>query len=187
MSCSRARRELLEHFALGEELGPGSGPHLAHIESCADCRREVGIDRQLVEHLRRALRERVEGGGAPSEASWGVVRRRTVDSSVRPWTVRMAHWGGMVSAAAAAGIMIFSVATAPEIRLFPETQSPVVASAARRALPPVEETRAWPPPYSSAYLAPQMDGPLPGWPMQTQMSDGAAQRDSDPPIPGHMR
>jgi anti-sigma factor RsiW len=185
MSCSRARRELLELFALGEELGPRSGPHLAHLESCADCRREMGIDRALVENLRRALRARVEGR-APSEGSWGLVRRRTVDRPMRPWTVRVVHWGGIASAAAA-GIMMFAVATAPGTTLFPGTESPFVASAARRAVPPVEEARGWPPEHSSTYPAPQTYPPLPGWPMQTQISDEAATRDGEPPIPGRMR
>jgi anti-sigma factor RsiW len=183
VSCSRARRELLEHFALGEELGPRSGPHLAHLESCADCRREVGIDRQVVQNLRRALRERVEGG-APSEASWELVRRRTVDRPVRPWTVRVVHWGGMVSAAAAAGIMMFAVATAPETRLFPGTESPFVASAARRAVPPVEDAIGWPPAPQGLYVAPQTDAPLPGQRMQLKMAGEAATRDGEPPIPG---
>jgi anti-sigma factor RsiW len=185
MSCSRARRELLEHFALGEELGSCSGPHLAHLESCADCRREMGIDRELVDNLRRALRERV-GSHAPSQASWGLVRRRTVDRPVRPWTVRVAHWGGVVSAAAA-GIMMFAVATAPDTSIFPGTQSAFVAPAARRAVPPIEEVRDWPPADSSTYLAPQTYPPLPGWPMQTQLSDEAATRDGEPSIPGRMR
>ncbi|MEO8638305.1 MAG: hypothetical protein ABI458_00155 [Chloroflexota bacterium] len=184
MSCSQARRELLQHFALGEELGPHAGPHLAHLESCADCRREVGIDRELVENLRRALRERVEGG-ARSESSWELVRRRTVDRPV-PWTVRIAHWRGIASAAAAAGMMVFAVVTAPQTTLLPVTQSPFVASAARRVVPPVEEVRGWPPPPSIAYLAPQKYPP-PGWPMQTQFPDEAAARGSEPPIPGLMR
>lgn len=186
MSCSQARRELLEHFALGEELGSRSGPHLAHLESCADCRREMGIDRELVENLRRALRDRVEGS-APSEASWGLVRRRTVDRPVRPWTVRVVHWGGIASAAAAASIMTFAIATAPGTTLLPGTESPFVASAARRAVPPLEEARGWPPEQSSTYPAPQTYPPLPGWPTQTQMSDEAAPRDGEPPIPGRMQ
>jgi anti-sigma factor RsiW len=183
VSCSRARRELLEQFALGEELGPRSAPHLAHLESCADCRREVGIDRQLVKSLRRALGERVEGY-APSEASWGAVRRRTVDRPVQPWTARVVHLGGIVSAAAAAGIMIFAVATAPEMQLFPRTQSAFVASAARRAIPPVEEARGWPAAYQPPYMAPQTDTLLPGQRMQMKMGDEAAPPDGEPPIPG---
>jgi anti-sigma factor RsiW len=175
----------LEHFALGEELGSRSGPHLAHLESCADCRREVGIDRALVAQLRRALRERVEGS-APSGASWDVVRRRTLDRPERRWTAHALHWGGMASAAAAA-IMMFAVATAPTPRLFPGTQSPFLASAARRAVPPVEEASAGSPARSISYRAPQADGPLPGWPMQTQMSDVASSPDDEPPITGRMR
>ena len=185
MSCSQVRRELLEHFALGEELGSRSVPHLAHLESCAGCRREVGIDRQLVASLRRALRQRVEGR-APSGASWERVRSRTVDRPAQPWTARLAHWGGMVSAAAAAGIMLFAVATAPETTLFPGTQSPFVASA-RRAVPPVEESAASSPTRWNTYRPPQADGPLPGWPMQVQMSDEAGRRDGEPPITAHMR
>ena len=61
MSCKRARRELLDYFAFGEDLGSRSDPYLAHMQSCAECREEVGIDRTLVKSLRRALRERVEG------------------------------------------------------------------------------------------------------------------------------
>jgi anti-sigma factor RsiW len=186
VSCSEARRQLLEYFALGEELTSRSGPHLAHLESCADCRREMGIDRELVENLRRALRERVEGH-APSEASWGLVRGRTVDRTVRPWTLRAMHWRGMVSAAAAAGIMIFAVATAPETRLLPETQSLFVASATRRAVPPVEEDRGVPPELSSRYLAPQTYPPLPGWPMQTHEPDETALLHGELPIPAGMR
>jgi len=173
VSCSRARRELLEQFALGEELGSRSGPHLAHLQACADCRREVGMDRELVENLRRALRQRVEGS-APSEASWELVRRRTIDRPERPWTARVVRWGGMVSAAAVAGTMMFAVATAPENRLFPETQSPFVASAARRAVPPVDEDRGLSPADSSTYSAPQTEPPLPGWPKKTQISDAPA-------------
>jgi len=184
VSCSRARRELLEQFALGEELGPRSAPHLAHLESCADCRREVGIDRQLVKSLRRALGERVVGY-APSQDSWGAVRSRTVDRPAPPWTARVLHWGGMVSAAAAAGIMIFAVATAPEMQLFPRTQSPFVASAARRAIPPVEEAPiGWPPALQRPYAAPEEDLLLPGQRLQMKLGDEAAPPEGEPPIPG---
>ncbi len=185
MSCKRAQRELLEQFALGEELGSRSGPHLAHLVSCAECRREVGIDRELVENLRRALRERVEGS-APSQASWELVRRRTIDRPARPWTTRVVQWGGMVSAAAAAGTMMFAVVTAPESR-FAGTQSPFIASAARRAVPPVDEAGGLSGADSSVYIATQTEPPLPGWPVRPQFSKSAPSRDSDPPITGHMR
>lgn len=183
MSCSQVRRELLEHFAFREELGPRSWPHLAHLESCAECREEVGIDRELVRQLRRALRERVEGR-APSDDSWSRVRRRTVDRPARPWTVRLVRWGGMVSAAATAGVMLFAVVTAPATRLFPDAESPFIASAAWRAVPPVEEAGDRPPSVST-YRAPQAVPPLPGWPRQTRLSDEAPA--NEPPITGRMR
>lgn len=186
MSCRQVRRELLEHFALGEELGSRSGPHLAHLASCAECRREVGIDRELVRTLRRALRERVEGR-APSEASWSLIRGRTIDSPRRPWTARLVQWGGMVSAGAAVAVMLFAVATTPETKLFPGTQSPFIASAARRAVPPVDEESGWVAALPNANVAPQTFPPLPGWPMQVQLSQVAASRDGEPPITRGMR
>jgi hypothetical protein len=185
MSCRQVRRELLEHFAFFDELGPRSGPHLAHLESCADCRQEVGIDRELVSYLSRALRERVEGG-ASSEASWELVRRRIADRPTRPWTVRVRQWGGVLSAVAA-GILMLTTATAPESRLFPGNQSPFVASLARRAVPPVEEAGGWPPAQSNTDPAPQADPLLPGWPKGSHMADELAPRFDEPPITGRMR
>lgn len=185
MSCSQARRELLEYFALGEDLTPHSAPHLAHLESCADCRREMGIDRELVRNLRLALRGRVEGH-ARSGASWEQVRSRTVDRPARPWTAHVMHWRGMVSAAAAAGMMLFAVATAPPTATLHLTQSSF-ASAARRVVPPVEDASSWPAPLSSAYVRPQAYPPLPGWPMQTRTSEEVATLNGDLPIPDGMR
>lgn len=92
-----------------------------------------------------------------------------------------------MSAAAAAGIMIFAVATAPETRLFPGTQSTFVASAARRAIPPIEEASGLPPAHQRPYVAPQMDPPLPGQRMQMKMAGKAAANDGEPPIPRSMR
>jgi anti-sigma factor RsiW len=187
VSCKRARRELLDYFAFGEELGSRSDPYLAHMQSCAECREEVGIDRALVKSLRRALRERVEGR-APSQSSWELVRRRTVDSPTRPWSARVVQWGGMVSGAAVAGVMLFAVATAPESRLFPDTQSPFIASAARRAVPPVDENRGLSDAESSTFDARQTDPQFPGWArVKRQVSDPAPNPDGDPPITGHMR
>lgn len=186
VSCKRARRELLDYFAFGEELGSRSDPYLAHMQSCAECRDEVGIDRALVKSLRRALRERVEGR-APSQSSWELVRRRTIDRPERPWMVRTAQWGGMVSAAAAA-VMMFAVATAPQSTLFPGTQSPFVAAVPRRAVPPVDENRGSPADDSSTYVAPQAEPPFPGLrAVKRQVSDPAVGREGDPPITGHMR
>jgi len=183
VSCSRARRELLEQFALGEELGSRSGPHLEHLQACADCRREVGIDRALVMNLRRALRDRVEGS-APSAATWQQVRSRTVDRPAQPWAVRVVRWGGMVSAAAAAGIMLFAVVTAPESRLLTENQSGYVASAAHR-VPPVDEANGQ---FADSAVDPTLQTyPPPGWPTQTKLSTEAPRDDGEPPIIKHMR
>ena len=90
-----------------------------------------------------------------------------------------------MSAVAAAGIMLFAVSTTPEARLFPGTQSPFVASAAKRAV--VEEANGWPQAQSITYLAPQTVPPLPGWPMQAQVLNEAGMRDWEPPTTGHMR
>jgi anti-sigma factor RsiW len=181
------RRELLEHFAIREELGPRSGPHLDHLESCAECRQEVGIDRELVRQLRRALHERVEGS-APPAASWELVRRRTVDQPVRPWAVRVLRWGGMLPAAGAAAIMLFAVATSSETTLLPRTESPVfVASLARQAGQPVEEARVEAPIDSTSYRSLEANPPLPGWPIERRAADATATTLVEAPIPGRMR
>jgi hypothetical protein len=82
----------------------------------------VGIDRALVEQLRRALQERVEGS-APSASSWEVVRQRTIDRPARRWTVLVRQWSGMLPAAVA-GIMMFAVATASETGLLNGSRTP---------------------------------------------------------------
>jgi anti-sigma factor RsiW len=135
VSCSRVRRELLEHFRFPQELGSRSGPHLAHLESCAACREEVGINRELVEQLRRALRERVEGSD-PSAASWDLVRRRTVERPPTPWTMRVVRWGSLLPAAVAGILML---ATVSETGLFDGSGAPgPVTTSAEQALPRVE-------------------------------------------------
>ena len=182
MSCSQVCRELLEHFAFSEELGPRSGPHLAHLESCADCREEVGLDRELVRQLRRALHARVDWS-APSQASWELVRRRTVDRPAQPWTIRVLRWGGVASATAV-GVLMFAVATTSQPGIIQGTGSPVFDTAsARRAVPPVDEGS----PASYAYWTLQADAPLPGWPMATEMTQAGARSADDPPIAGRMR
>jgi len=174
----------MEHFAFRDELGPRSGPHLAHLESCADCRVEVGIDRELVMQLQRALRARVEGS-APPEASWELVRRRTVDREVPPWTIRVLQWKGLVSAAAA-GIMVFAVATSSETRVAQGTQAPVfVPSSARQALSPVDEAVISPPTDSNTARTP-LDPPLPGR-QHPQTVNEVATSLGEPPITGRMR
>ena len=91
----------------------------------------------------------------------------------------------MVSAAAAAGMMVFAVATAPQTTLLPVNQSPTIASAARRVVPPLEDVRP-PEVWIGTYLAPQKYPP-PGWPMQTQFPDDAASSEGEPPLPGLMQ
>jgi hypothetical protein len=183
MSCSQVRRDLLEHFRFPEELGHRSGPHLAHLESCADCRREVGIDLVLVDQLRRALRERIEGS-APSAASWEVVRRRTVDSGQRPWTDRFLRWGGMMPAAAT-GILMFAVATATYTGVLHEPRSPAANPSAERAVPLGGVEATWINKYRTLESAAQESSALSasglyGW----HMPDGT---DDTLRIPGRMR
>jgi anti-sigma factor RsiW len=158
VSCRTVRRELLEHFRFPLELGSRSEPHLAHLESCAACREDVGIDRELVAKLRRALRERVEGS-APSAASWDLVRRRTVDRPERPWTMRVLRWGGLLPAAVA-GVMMF--ASLSETGLLNGTRAPVsVAISAEQRAAPVEGMTDVGPPRRNKYRAPQAIPDLP--------------------------
>jgi anti-sigma factor RsiW len=149
VSCNRVRRELLEHFRFPQELGSRSGPHLAHLESCAACREEVGINRELVEQLRRALRERVEGSD-PSAASWDLVRRRTVDRPAQPWTMRVLRWGGVLPAAFA-GILMF--ASISETGLLDRSHSPVSATAPSVQVAALEQANGSEPPLWSKYRA----------------------------------
>jgi anti-sigma factor RsiW len=112
MSCRRVTRELLERFRFGEELGPSSEPHLAHLQSCSTCRTEVGLDRALVIQLRAALRARV-ADAAPSARSWEVVRERALAPDPRGGGLAAAlRWFRFAPAAAAMALMIFAVAVA---------------------------------------------------------------------------
>jgi hypothetical protein len=87
MSCRRVCRELIERFRFGE-LDGRSAPHLAHLEVCAACRDEVGVDQLFVRHLRRALQARVDGY-APSPQAWDGVRARAVATSAESSRWRM--------------------------------------------------------------------------------------------------
>jgi anti-sigma factor RsiW len=112
MSCRRVSRELLERFRFGEELDLRSDPHLAHLQSCAACRSEVGLDRALVGQLRTALRGRV-AGAAPSPRSWEVVRDRALAlDGPRNRLPSMWRWLRLAPAAAAMSLMVFAVAVA---------------------------------------------------------------------------
>lgn len=114
MSCRRVSRELLERFRFGEELGPNSEPHLAHLQSCSACRTEVGLDRALVVQLRNALRARV-AGAAPSPRSWELVRERALaPEGSRTRRGDVWRWVRLAPAAAAMSLMIFAVSITQE-------------------------------------------------------------------------
>lgn len=122
MSCRRVSRELLERFRFGEELGPSSEPHLAHLQSCPACRTEVGLDRALVIQLRNALRARV-ATASPSPRSWELVRRRALASEREGTRFAAAlRWFRFAPAAAAMSLMIFAVAVAQDSERPPAIQ-----------------------------------------------------------------
>lgn len=161
MSCRKASRELLERFRFGEELGPSLEPHLAHLQSCAACRTEVGLDRALVVQLRNALRARV-AGAAPSPNSWELVRERALAVDSRGARLAAAwRWVRFAPAAAAMSLMLFAVAVAQDSerpaviqqRNLPTAQQVPVA-APEWEMPWWLAAREGPPP------APQSHGPL---------------------------
>jgi hypothetical protein len=78
MRCARISREVIEFFRFGD-LDARSAPHLEHLAVCAACRDEVGLDRELVIQLQRALTARVEGHAA-SPGAWLEIRRRALES-----------------------------------------------------------------------------------------------------------
>ncbi|MGH2427525.1 MAG: hypothetical protein ACRDGV_01375 [Candidatus Limnocylindria bacterium] len=85
MSCRRICRELLDLVRFGH-LDPRSAPHLNHLAECRSCRDEIGFDRALVQQLRLALVERVEGA-SPSVGSWEVIleRAQAPDAGLLRW------------------------------------------------------------------------------------------------------
>ncbi|HEY7737980.1 MAG TPA: hypothetical protein VIC63_02975 [Candidatus Limnocylindria bacterium] len=84
--CARIAREVIEFFRFGE-LDARSAPHLEHLAVCVDCREEVGLDRELVIQLQRALRTRVEGH-EPSPDTWLEIRRRALQPE-RTWRAQL--------------------------------------------------------------------------------------------------
>lgn len=87
MDCQRAARELIEFFRFGE-LDARSAPHLDHLEVCLACREQVGLDRELVLRLQRALAARVDGHAA-SPGAWLEIRRRALEPEPRTWHSRL--------------------------------------------------------------------------------------------------
>lgn len=114
MSCRRVSRELLERFRFGEELDARSEPHLLHLQSCAPCRVDVGLDRALVVQLRRALLARV-GDAVPPARAWDVVRSRALanDSRSAP-RGSLWRWMRLLPAATVMTMMIFAVTVSPD-------------------------------------------------------------------------
>lgn len=89
MTCHKVSRALLERFRFGE-LDADCDEYLEHVERCADCQREMAVDRELARELRRALRVRVEGF-EPSPAVWRAVRLQAADPEPPgPWWSSMA-------------------------------------------------------------------------------------------------
>jgi anti-sigma factor RsiW len=110
MTCRKAQRELLERFRFGEELDARSAPHLEHLQTCPDCREEVGLDRALVAQLRRALQARVDGYD-PSPSSWQLVRERALAAEGGPslwagWFGRLTTGLRAAGAVAAVGLVV---------------------------------------------------------------------------------
>lgn len=87
MDCRRVAHELIESFRFGE-LDARSAPHLDHLQTCRECREVVGLDRELVGQLRRALRARVDGHAA-SPGAWLEIRRRALEPEPAGWRERV--------------------------------------------------------------------------------------------------
>jgi hypothetical protein len=94
MTCRRICRELLWLARFGE-FGPSSQPHLDHLAGCASCRDEVGYDRAMVQQLRVALAERIEGM-TPSPDVWQRILHRA--QAAEPAPTRMWSWSTAILA-----------------------------------------------------------------------------------------
>jgi anti-sigma factor RsiW len=105
MSCRKVARELIERFRFGP-LDGRSALHLEHLETCARCREEVGLDRAFVLQLQRTLRDRVDGA-EPSPSSWSAVRARAMAESSDPigWRQRLLGVGQALRVAAAGAVV----------------------------------------------------------------------------------
>jgi|GEM_PF-2107454 len=87
MSCQRISQEVIDFFRFGE-LDARSAPHLDHLEVCLACREAVGLDRELVIQLQRALTARVDGHAA-SPGAWLEIRRRALAPEPPTWRRRL--------------------------------------------------------------------------------------------------
>jgi anti-sigma factor RsiW len=105
MTCRRVARELIERFRFGP-LDRRSAPHLEHLETCARCREEVGLDRAFVLQLQRALRQRIEGA-EPPPSSWSLVRARAIAESSEQlgWRARLLGFGEALRVAGAGAVV----------------------------------------------------------------------------------
>jgi hypothetical protein len=109
MTSCRRSRELLELFRY-ENPPDWSAPQLGHLEVCHACRIEVALDRELVRHIERALRQRLDGA-APSPAAWAAIRRAAELESARrrrSWLepLRVLGRGAALTAASAAAVVL---------------------------------------------------------------------------------
>ncbi len=114
MSCRRVRRDLVDRFRFGEVDRCSSG-HLDHLDGCASCREEIGIDQALVRQLRRALQARV-AGRSPSPNAFAEIRRRALAEhaasggmpAASRWA-RLLSWRASLRMLAAGSALAFTV------------------------------------------------------------------------------
>ncbi len=137
MSCRRVCRELLWLARFGE-FGPSSQPHLDHLAGCRHCRDEVGFDRAMVQQLRIALAERIEGA-APSANAFQAILERTQQPEPRRWSVT---WTTMLSrlrfatAMAGTGLALVLALNMEVVRVdVPGTDAPRVEEATLQQVP----------------------------------------------------
>jgi hypothetical protein len=110
VDCRRAARELIEFFRFGE-LDARSAPHLEHLEVCLACREEVGLDRELVLQMQRALAARVDGH-APSPGAWLEIRRRALEDERPRWRLRLVPLSRLALVGGTAIVLLALVAPA---------------------------------------------------------------------------
>ena len=158
MTCDEARE--LFSALLDEALGPEErGAVDAHVATCVDCRRELGLLRNTVALLRRVEPARAPAGfvdrvraAARPLPRW----RRVVRAAFQPWPVRLSLGA---TATVLVGVIIAAIlrATAPEfepaVRIEPPSPA-VVTEAPRPQEPPATPSE---PPRGRAQTARQRD------------------------------